>query len=181
VHLSPAVALILYHSFVAVKCCAANPTSVFGRSYSSSVPRDFTFKAMNAAHRIALKLTGNRVAASVSGMPVLELTTIGRRSGKPHPVMLTSPAQLGETYVVVASRGGDDISPAWLLNLTANPAVQVRVVGRQPTPMRARVADAEERASLWPLITAKYSNYAGYQRRTDRVIPLVLLEPVDSD
>ena len=139
---------------------------------------DFIFKAMNGAHRIALKLTGNRVAASVSGMPVLELTTIGRKSGKPRPVMLTSPLQLGETYVVVASRGGDDIDPAWFLNLTANPAVQVRVVGRGVLPMRARVADADERASLWPRITAEHSNYAGYQRRTDRVIPVVLLEPV---
>lgn len=134
-------------------------------------------KAMNLAHRAALKVTGNRVGASFGGMPSLELTTTGRKSGQPRSVMLTSPLQEGETYVVVASRGGDDIHPAWFLNLRDNPQVEVRVVGQPERRMRARVASAEERARMWPLITSKYRNYAGYQTRTSREIPLVLLEP----
>jgi deazaflavin-dependent oxidoreductase (nitroreductase family) len=141
------------------------------------MPSDLMLKTMNAAHRAMLKLTGNRLGASFGGMPSLELTTIGRKSGKPRSVMLTSPLQEGRSYVVVASRGGDDIHPAWFLNLRDNPDVQVRLVGQAPQRMRARVATAEERARMWPLIAGKYRNYAGYQRRTDREIPLVLLEP----
>lgn len=141
------------------------------------MPSDRMLKTMNAAHRVLLRLTGNRVGASFGGMPSLELTTIGRKSGTPRSVMLTSPLRQGEAYVVVASRGGDDNHPAWFLNLRNNPAVRVRVVGEPERPMRARIASADERASLWPLITAKYRNYAGYQKRTTREIPLVLLEP----
>jgi deazaflavin-dependent oxidoreductase (nitroreductase family) len=140
------------------------------------VPSDLVLKTMNTAHRIALRLTGNRLGASFGGMPSLELTTIGRKSGQARSVMLTSPLQEGDTYVVVASRGGDDTHPAWFLNLRDNPAVEVRVVGQAKRSMRARVATAEERARMWPIITGKYKNYAGYQKRTDREIPLVLLE-----
>jgi deazaflavin-dependent oxidoreductase (nitroreductase family) len=141
------------------------------------MPSDFALKAMNAVHRVVLKVTGNRVGASLSGMPSLELTTIGRKSGKPHSVMLSSPLQQAEGYVVVASRGGDDINPAWFLNLRDNPAVEVRVVGKSKRAMHARVATAEERATMWPIIAGRHRNYAGYQKRTDRQIPLVLLEP----
>ena len=91
--------------------------------------------------------------------------------------MLTSPLQRDDTYVVVASRGGDDIHPAWFLNLRDNPAVEVKVVGKPKQTMHARVATAAERAGMWPQITGKYRNYAGYQKKTDREIPLVLLEP----
>lgn len=132
---------------------------------------------MNLVHRAGLALTGNRVGASIGGMPSLELTTTGRRSGKARSVMLTSPLREGDAYVVVASRGGDDTHPAWYLNLQANPTVQVRVVGGARRPMRARVATPTERAKMWPLITGRYANYAGYQKRTAREIPLVLLEP----
>jgi deazaflavin-dependent oxidoreductase (nitroreductase family) len=132
---------------------------------------------MNATHRVLLKVTGNRVGASFGGMPSLELTTIGRKTGAPRAVMLTSPLQEGDTYVVVASRGGDDVHPAWFLNLRDNPAVEVKIVGKPRKAMRAEVATAEERARMWPLIAGKYKNYAGYQKKTDREIPLVLLKP----
>jgi deazaflavin-dependent oxidoreductase (nitroreductase family) len=92
-------------------------------------------------------------------------------------VLLTSPVQEGDTYVVVASRGGDDQHPAWFLNLRDNPAVQVSTDGKPARPMRARVADAATRARLWPLVIADHKNYAGYQTKTSREIPLVLLEP----
>ncbi|MEO7260215.1 MAG: nitroreductase/quinone reductase family protein [Jatrophihabitantaceae bacterium] len=141
------------------------------------MPSDLVLKTMNAVHRVALKLTGNRVGASFGGMPSLELTTVGRKSGKPRPVMLTAPLREGDVYVVVASRGGDDIHPAWFLNLRDNPAVEVQVVGKPKQRMRARIASPEERARMWPLIAGRYKNYAGYQKRTDREIPLVLLEP----
>jgi len=141
------------------------------------MPSDLAFKSMNAVHRVILKMTGNRIGASFSGMPSLELTTTGCKSGKPRSVMLSSPLQQGETYVIVASRGGDDIHPAWFLNLRDNPAVEVRVVGRPSQPMHARVATEYVRATMWPIIASRHRNYAGYQERTDREIPLVLLEP----
>jgi len=132
---------------------------------------------MNAVHRGVLKVSGGRLGWDAQNMPVLELTTTGRKSGRPHSVMLTSPVQEGNTSVIVASRGGDDHHPAWFLNLQANPEVEVAMKGGARRRMRARVATAEERARLWPLVVADHKNYAGYQRRTQREIPLVLLEP----
>ena len=140
------------------------------------MPSDFALKTMNAVHRGLIKLTGGKVGWQVA-MPVLELTTIGRKSGQPRSVLLTSPHQDGDTWVVVASRGGDDTHPAWFLNLRDNPEVEVSLKGGPKQPMRARVASAEERARLWPKITADFKNYAQYQTKTEREIPLVFLEP----
>ena len=141
------------------------------------MPSDLALKSMNAIHRAVLVITAGRVGFKVSGMPVLELTTTGRKSGQRRTVMLTSPARLGEAFVVVASRGGDDHHPGWFLNLRDDPRVQVAVQGRTAQPMRARVATEQERDELWPQITADHKNYADYQSRTSRVIPLVILEP----
>ncbi|MEV5721767.1 nitroreductase/quinone reductase family protein [Amycolatopsis mediterranei] len=140
------------------------------------MPSDFALKTMNAVHRGLIKLTGGRVGWQVA-MPVLELTTVGRKSGQPRSVLLTSPHQDGDAVVVVASRGGDDTHPAWFLNLRDHPDVEVSLKGGPKRPMRARVADAEERARLWPKITADFKNYAQYQTKTEREIPLVFLEP----
>lgn len=141
------------------------------------MPSDAMLKAMNACHRVLLKVSGERLGWSFDNMPALELTTTGRKSGRPRAVMLTSPLQEGAALVVVASRGGDDRPPAWLLNLQAKPEVEVSLQGKAKQPMRARVATAEERARMWPRIAAEHKNYAGYQRKTSREIPLVLLEP----
>ena len=141
------------------------------------MPSDFALKTMNAVHRVALKVTGGRVGWHVANMPALELTTTGRKSGRQHAVMLTSPLQEGDTIVVVASRGGDDTDPAWLLNLRAQPDVDVAFAGKPKQPMSARVATAEQRSRLWPLVVADHKNYAGYQTKTTREIPLVLLTP----
>ncbi len=142
------------------------------------MPSDVFLKAMNALHRTVLRISGGRVGGRVAQMPVLELTTIGRRSGEPRTVILTSPLQLGESLVVVASRGGDDRHPAWFTNLTANPDVEVSLAGRPARPMLARVAGPTERDELWPRVIADHRNYAGYQERTARVIPLVVLDPL---
>ncbi|HEX5115276.1 MAG TPA: nitroreductase/quinone reductase family protein [Pseudonocardiaceae bacterium] len=142
------------------------------------MPSDFALKAMNAVHRGVLKISGGKLGWHVSDMPALELVTIGRKSGRPRAVMLTSPIQEGTTLVVVASRGGDDTHPAWFLNLRDNPQVEVAYRGAPARPMVARVATAEERARLWPLVVADHRNYADYQARTKREIPLVMLEEV---
>jgi len=143
------------------------------------MPSDLVFKTLNTFHRSVLKISGGRLGWEAGKMPVLELTTTGRKSGQPRSVILTSPLQEGTTIVVVASRGGDDQHPAWFLNLRDDPDVEVAMQGRPRARMRARTADPDERARLWPLVTADHKNYAGYQTKTQREIPLVLLEPVD--
>jgi deazaflavin-dependent oxidoreductase (nitroreductase family) len=141
------------------------------------MPTNAALKRMNLLHRILIKVTLGRKGWTGMNMPVLELTTIGRKSGRPRSVMLTSPISEGDALVVVASRGGDDVHPAWFLNLVDTPNVQVSIQGKPPVPMKARVATADERARLWPLLIVDHQMYAGYQKRTAREIPLVLLEP----
>jgi deazaflavin-dependent oxidoreductase (nitroreductase family) len=94
--------------------------------------------------------------------------------------MLTSPYQEGDRTYLVASRGGDDHSPAWFFNLRDNPEVTVSIQGGPAQKMLAQVADPDERARVWPLITSKHANYAGYQKKTKREIPLVVLTPSGS-
>jgi len=141
------------------------------------MPSDLVLKTMNTVHRTVLALSGGRLGWKAGSMPVLELTTTGRTSGQPRSVMLTSPVQEGDSMVIVASRGGDDHHPAWFLNLQANPEVQVSTKGAPKRPMRARVATADERARLWPTITDQFRNYGEYQKKTDREIPVVFLDP----
>ena len=141
------------------------------------MPSDFTLKTMNAVHRGLLKVSFGHFGWRAGKMPVIELTTTGRKTGKQHSVMLTSPLQERGAVVVVASRGGDDRHPAWFLNLQANPEVKVSYEGEPKQAMQARVANPEERARMWPLITSQYKNYGAYQEKTSREIPLVLLEP----
>lgn len=141
------------------------------------MPSDLALKTMNTVHRAILTLSFGKIGWDAGGMPVLELTTVGRKSGDARTVMLTSPLQVGDTLVIVASRGGDDRHPAWFLNLQATPDVQVKWKGAPQRPMHARIATSEERADMWPKVTAKYKNYAGYQDKTEREIPLVLLTP----
>jgi deazaflavin-dependent oxidoreductase (nitroreductase family) len=94
--------------------------------------------------------------------------------------MLTSPYQEGSTIVIVASRGGDDRHPAWYLNLRDHPEVSVSNSGEPAQPMRAEIADHADRQRLWPIIAGDHPNYAAYQRKTRREIPVVLLRPVDA-
>ena len=139
------------------------------------MPSRFVLKSMNAIHKTLLTVSFGKVGWDAGKMPVLKLTTTGRKSGQKRLVMLTSPIQIGDTWVIVASKGGDDDHPAWFLNLQANPTVEVDIRGKKTT-RTARIATSEERTTLWPEITAKYSNYGGYQNKTDREIPLVFLE-----
>jgi deazaflavin-dependent oxidoreductase (nitroreductase family) len=139
---------------------------------------------MTALHRAVLRLSGGRLGGRLGSMPVIELTTTGRSSGLPRTAILTVPhrepmpdSRHGERLIVIASRGGDDLQPAWYLNLVAEPTVQVARVGEHPRPYRARTADPDERARLWPLAVRAYRGYAAYQRKTAREIPVVILEP----
>jgi deazaflavin-dependent oxidoreductase (nitroreductase family) len=137
---------------------------------------DLAGKTMNAAHRTALKLSGGRVLSTAFGMPTVELHTTGRKSGKRRSTMLTTPLHDDDRVVLVASKGGDDRHPDWYVNLSANPEVELTIDG-DTRPMRARTSSSDEKAELWPQIVAAYRGYGGYQRRTTRDIPVVILEP----
>jgi deazaflavin-dependent oxidoreductase (nitroreductase family) len=104
----------------------------------------------------------------------LLLTTVGRKSGEPRINALIYDLHRGD-YVVVASKGGSDQHPAWYLNIEANPEVEVQVWGDK-FKARARTASHEEREEIWPKMAAEWPDYENYQRKTDREIPIVILE-----
>jgi deazaflavin-dependent oxidoreductase (nitroreductase family) len=114
----------------------------------------------------------------LAGLPVLLLRTIGRKSGAERTSALVY-LRDGGNLVVVASNGGSDRSPGWFFNIQKNPEVGVQI-GRQRMRMRARIADPQERARLWPLVNRNNSNrYDGYQAKTKRQIPVVVLSPCE--
>lgn len=139
---------------------------------------DLGLKAMSRTHRMILRLSGGRVLQTTFGMQTVELHTVGRTSGRLRTTMLTAPVMSDDQVVLVASKGGDDRDPDWYRNLMANPEIELTIAG-QRKPMLARRASAEEKAELWPGIVAAYRGYAGYQRRTDRDIPVVICTPAD--
>jgi deazaflavin-dependent oxidoreductase (nitroreductase family) len=137
---------------------------------------DIGLRTMSRVHRAILHGTGGRVLDSAFGMPVVELQTVGRKSGLPRTTMLTAPIIDGDRVVLVASKGGDDRDPDWYRNLMAQPEIELTVAG-QHRLLWARRASPDEKAELWPRVVAAYRGYAGYQRRTERDIPLVICEP----
>jgi deazaflavin-dependent oxidoreductase (nitroreductase family) len=138
---------------------------------------DSGLKFMNLAHRTVLKASGGRLLTTAFGMPAVTLEVTGRKSGLPRTTMLTAPIMDDEKVVLVASKGGDDRDPEWFKNLMVNPDVTVTVIKTgEVRHLRARVASEDEKAALWPQIVAAYKGYAGYQRRTDRKIPVIICE-----
>jgi deazaflavin-dependent oxidoreductase (nitroreductase family) len=109
------------------------------------------------------------------GTEILLLTTIGRKSGTPRRTALIQ-RQIEGNYVIVASKGGAEQHPAWYLNLVANPEVTVQVKDKEFAAL-ARTAQGEERARLWTLLAEVWPDYDNYQAKTDREIPVVVLEP----
>jgi len=128
------------------------------------------------AHTFVYRATGGRLGHTAPGMPqTLLLDHVGAKSG----TLRTSPlvyAEDGRNLVLIASKGGYPQHPAWYHNLRANPETSVQV-GRERRAVRARVATPDERARLWALALAVYPGYDGYQARTERQIPIVVLEP----
>ena len=119
------------------------------------------------------RLTGGAVGGTIGSNPVLLLTTTGRRSGATRTVPV-SYFQDGDNIVLVASNGGADRHPAWYLNITAHPAVEIQIK-RQLRSVTATVASPEERARIFADVVARSPGYGKYQRRTTRTIPIVLL------
>ncbi len=127
-------------------------------------------------HRVLLKVTGGRYPRRVLGMEPVELHAIGRTSGQRRSTILTAPICEDDRVVLIASKGGHRDHPDWYKNLVANPDVELTVRDRT-VAMRARTATPDEKAELWPRVVAAYKGYEGYQRNTDRDIPVVICEP----
>ena len=110
-----------------------------------------------------------------AGVRTLLLTTTGRKSGEPRTTPLIY-GEDGDDYVIIASKGGDAAHPAWYLNLTANPTVEIQV-GSEVMTATARDASGDERARLWSMMAEIWPDYDEYATKTDREIPVVVLTP----
>ena len=127
-------------------------------------------------HTLAYRATGGLIGHRMPGAPpMLLLDHVGAKTGTKR----TSPLAYvkdGNDFVIVASKGGHPKHPGWYHNLRANPDTTIQV-GSKRRAVRARVANAQEHKRLWPKAVEAYSGYTGYQERTKRQIPLVILEP----
>ena len=137
--------------------------------------RRWLIKGVSKIHLVVHRLSRGRFLGRVAGMPVLLLTTTGRRTGKARTTPLTF-FRDGADLVVVASNGGAERPPDWSLNLQQNPRAVVEI-GTDELTVQARTASIEERERLWVVITATYSGYARYQKKTARQIPVLILTP----
>jgi deazaflavin-dependent oxidoreductase (nitroreductase family) len=142
----------------------------------AALTRNLLVELFWSLHPRLYALSGGRIGGSVMGVPVLLLTTTGRKSGASRTVALTCLVR-GDAFVVIASVLGEPRHPAWYLNLEANPQAEVEFGGRRRR-VRARVAEGEERALLWRAMADKLADYDEYAARTSRRIPVVVLEPV---
>jgi deazaflavin-dependent oxidoreductase (nitroreductase family) len=129
-----------------------------------------------ALHVSIYRATSGRLGGTFRGAPVMLLTTTGRKSGKPRttPVLYVRD---GETLATVASNGGKARDPQWWSNLRANPAGTVQIKGQLMT-VKSRKADPQEKERLWRLLTGVYPTYDEYQTKTNRKIPVVILQPL---
>ena len=132
-------------------------------------------RTASGVHTAVYRASGGRVAGEAGNLPVLLLTTTGRKTGKQRTAPLLF-IRDGADLVVVASNGGMDWFPSWWLNLQRHPAAVIEI-GRDRREVVARKADPERRARLWPEFTGPYPGYLRYEARTTREIPLVILRP----
>jgi F420H(2)-dependent quinone reductase len=132
------------------------------------------FNVMSAMHTALYRATGGKRGGTMMKVPILLLTTRGRKSGKERttPLMFTRD---GDNLVLIASMGGAPRNPGWYHNLQGQEA-EVQI-GREHRRVRARDAEAEERERLWAEMVSLYPSYADYQEKTTRRIPVVVLEP----
>jgi deazaflavin-dependent oxidoreductase (nitroreductase family) len=140
-----------------------------------AVTRNRAIELFWRIHPAIYRFTGGRLLGRIGGVPVLLLTTRGRKSGAPRKKPLLYLAH-GDAFVVAASFAGEPRHPAWWLNLLADPRAEVQV-GSRVIAVRAREAEGDERTRLWRAIVAQDASFAEYERRTTRRIPVVVLEP----
>lgn len=133
-------------------------------------------RAANNAHVGLYRLSGGKFANQVANLPILLLTTFGRKTGKPHtnPVVYLKE---GEDFVVSASVGGMDWHPGWYLNLKHKPQARIQI-GSRVLNVRAAIQEGAERTRLYEKFKAASANFAKYEKGTSRVIPVIRLTPI---
>ena len=134
-------------------------------------------KVRLALHRLAYQLTGGAIGGGSSRMPILLLTTTGRKTGRPRTTPLLYVTD-GENIVVVASNAGRPRHPLWWLNLEKNPEAEVQVRNKKRR-VKAVEATGEERERLWRLVVGMYTEYEEFQKTANRQIPVAVLRPRD--
>lgn len=141
----------------------------------ASTALNMVLKTANGAHVGLYRMTGGKFANKIAGMPILLLTTFGRKSGRPrtHPVVYLKD---GHDFVVSASAGGMDWHPAWYFNLKSRPDARIQV-GDQTLAVRATILEGAERDRMYEKFKAASSNFAKYEKGTRRVIPVIRLTP----
>ncbi len=147
----------------------------YGRPYTERARR--AQRVATDLHVATYRLSGGRLTATLFGLPMLLLSTWGRKSGHLRVAPLLY-LPFGDTIVLVASNGGAPRSPTWYLNLLANPRALIQI-GALRSEVTAEPVASGDRARYWPRLLEVYPPYAMYQRRTDREIPLLVLRPRD--
>jgi len=133
----------------------------------------FIFKIMVFLYNVS----GGRIGGKIGKVPVLLLTTMGRKSGKQRTLPLVYIMD-GPAYVITASAGGADKNPGWFFNIRSNPQATIQVKDKH-IKVTAEVAGQEKKSELWARLVEVAPNFAGYQKRTSREIPMVILHPVE--
>ncbi|HXY25836.1 MAG TPA: nitroreductase/quinone reductase family protein [Candidatus Acidoferrum sp.] len=134
-----------------------------------------TTRVFYLLHRVIYRLSGGRIFIRSLGCPVILLTTTGRKSGEPRTAPIFGFPE-GQSIVVVPSNAGKEHYPSWYLNLRVNPQAQVQL-GREVRQLKAREATPEECERLWPILIRRYGGFQFYRQRTERHIPILILDP----
>ena len=135
------------------------------------------FRAITSAHVCLYRLTRGRVGGRLAGSDVLLLTTVGRKSAKLRTLPLLT-LETDQGWAIVASYAGSDRHPSWYLNLRDEPAVEIHIGGRQLACI-AETTESARHAELWPRFVDAYPDYALYQERTERPIPIIEVIPIE--
>ena len=135
------------------------------------------FKAANGLHVGLYRMSGGKFANKIANLPILLITTFGRKSGKPftNPVVYLKE---GQDYLVAATNGGADTDPGWYLNLKTRPEAKIEV-GNTTFTVQAMIAKGEERTRLYEKFKTASSNFVKYENSTSRVLPVIRLTPTD--
>jgi deazaflavin-dependent oxidoreductase (nitroreductase family) len=130
---------------------------------------------LSASHAFWYQVSGGVIGSRLAGMPVLLLTTTGRKSGRKRTTPLTH-LRDGDNYILIASNAGHDTHPGWYHNLRSNPDAEI-MIGREKVFVQAEAATGAERDRLYAKAVEANKDYAEYQKGTARKIPVVVLKP----
>ena len=122
-------------------------------------------------------VSGGRIGGKMGKVSVLLLTTTGRKTGKQRTLPMVYIMD-SSAYVITASAGGAEKHPGWFFNIRSNPQATIQVKDK-PIKVTAEIAGPEKKPELWARLVEVAPNFAGYQKRTSREIPMVILHPVE--